>query len=126
MSLGGLLAFLVLIVLVVAYVGAPFFAKFRRHDETASIQHQRDRVLVYYERVLTNVRDLEEDHATGKIAPNEYQIERELWTQRGIELLKLLDSLDAKESLVQSANSDEAEIDAAIEQAIQMQRSHQT
>jgi len=126
MSIGGLLAFLVLILLVVAYVGAPFVAKYRNQSSTENIQHQRDRVLVYYERVITNVRDLEEDFATGKIAHNEYQSERELWAQRGVELLKLLDSLDAQESLIETNTNDEAEIDAAIEQAIQMRRSHQT
>jgi len=122
MSIAGLLAGTVILLLLIMYVIAPFSQRRERDDKAAFIQHQRDRVLVYYERSLTNVRDLDEDHATGKIETEEYQHERELWIQRGIDLLKLLDQLDEQDSLLAEPTSDEAAIDNAIEQAISAQR----
>jgi Asp-tRNA(Asn)/Glu-tRNA(Gln) amidotransferase B subunit len=85
-------------------------------SQRETLDRQRERVLAYYERVLTNIRDLDEDHITGKIAEDEYNVEREVWVQRGIKLLKVIDELESKKSLV--ASSDDAEIDSAIEAAI--------
>lgn len=122
MSIAGLLAGTVILLLLITYVAAPFRTYNKRDSRGVFIQHQRDRVLVYYERALTNVRDLDEDYATGKIGAEEYQREREVWTQRGIDLLKLLDQLDAQGSLLLQPTSDEAAIDTAIEEAISAHR----
>lgn len=125
MSIAGLIAAFALIALSVAVVAWPLLNR-RRMSDTAFIDKQRERALAYYERVLTNVRDLDEDHATGKIAPDEYQIERDFWVDRGAQVLKLLHELDQRHDIVASHEADDAEIDAAIERAIQAQRQPET
>lgn len=81
---------------------------------------QRERALAYYERVLTNLRDLDDDLATGKIHRAEYNTERELWMSRGEEILHLLDELDQKHNVTKTLkqNASDADIDDAIERAI--------
>lgn len=56
---------------------------------------QRDRLLVYYERVINNIRDLDEDFSTGKVNQEDYDSEREMWLGHGVQTLKALDELDA-------------------------------
>ena len=94
----------------------------RRESQTSAeslhIQKQRERLLAYYERVLTNLRDLDEDHATGKMPDEDYAAEREEWMQRGVEVLKTLDALD-DHSIVPTLVQDEAAVDEAIDDAIE-------
>jgi hypothetical protein len=86
------------------------------------LQQQRDRALAYYDRVLTNILDLDEDFSTEKIKEADHQQERDVWVHRGIRLLRVLDQLDAEHSLVDSQGSDIASIDEAIEEAIKAYR----
>jgi len=118
MSLEGLIAGLILVALTLAAILPPLF---RRRGTTIGLDRQRERALAYYERVLTNIRDLDEDHNTGKIGMEEYQHERELWASRGAALLRLLDELDHRQPIA-SRDADDAAIDAAIEDAIQSAR----
>jgi hypothetical protein len=85
--------------------------------EEIGISRQRARAEAYYERVVQNIRDLDDDFATGKIAAEEHQTEREQWVQRGSVVLKLLDEMDQKPLI--PASADDAAIDDAIEQAVQ-------
>lgn len=55
------------------------------------VENQHTRLLQDYDRLLTNLRDLDEDYSTGKIQMSDYQIEREALVQRGVVLLKQLD-----------------------------------
>lgn len=116
MSLAGLIGGLVLIALFLAVIAYPF-VQARRHAPTHRdfVSRQRERALAYYERVLTNIRDLDEDHATGKIHPDEYQQERAVWVERGVQLLKLLEELREEHDIVSNQAADDAEIDRAIE-----------
>jgi type II secretory pathway component PulM len=96
MSVPGLLVALVLLVAIIIMIVPPLFEREKpSEDESAAAQAelgaQRERLLAYYNRVLTNIRDLDEDQATGKINPADYETERELWMQRGIQALKALD-----------------------------------
>lgn len=118
MSIPGLLMGLVLVLGIAVIVLAPLLR--RESQDTSSearMQKQRERLLVVYERVLTNIRDLDEDHNTGKMPTDDYQQERELWVQRGIEALKALDGLPS-EQLVTGTDETEA-IDTAIDQRIE-------
>lgn len=115
MSIAGLLITLIITVVLLVWVTAPFWranlrhlAQDSRHDE------QRERWLVYYERVLTNIRDLEEDFSTGKMNPDDYEAEREMWVQRGIQLLKALAQLNGQNEL----SDDEPNPDDAVENVI--------
>lgn len=119
MSIEGLLIGALILLVFVAYLALPFF---RQRGEWRSahlaVARQRERLTLYYERVLHNVHDLDEDFATGKLDPDEYASERELWAQRGIAALKALDNLSAT-NLVSPERSDEATIDRDIESAIE-------
>ncbi len=89
----------------------------RGHDDLL-IDKQTERLNVYYDRVLRNLRDLEEDHALGKISDEDYAAEREIWMQRGVQALKALDTL-AKHHPVAMTEADNASVDRAIEDAIE-------
>jgi len=84
----------------------------------ALLDRQRERLEVYYERVLTNLHDLDEDYATGKLDKAEYEHDRALWVERGVQALKALEELDT-EHLVAPVMADDATIDEAIDHAIE-------
>ena len=116
MSVPGLLIALVLSMIALAIVARPLLlpARCERMAES-SRRHQRDRVETYYERVLTNIRDLDEDFATGKISGADHRAEREVWVLRGIRLLRVSDQLGRDENPDGDAA---ARIDRAIEEAV--------
>lgn len=118
MSIEGLVVAVFITLLVLLLVALPFLS--RRQPKTADTLEgkQRERLLVYYERVLRNIRDLDEDHALGKIADGEYQRERELWAARGVQVLKALDTLSDQPMIAPTAADDSA-IDLAIDDAIE-------
>ena len=123
MSPEGLVIALALLIFVGLWIGAPLLRRESpRLSDDALAQKQRERLLVYYERVLTNIRDLEEDHATGKIRTTAYEDEREEWVQRGIQILKALDSTQAIPTAADEAAVEET-IDDEIEAAIAAYRS---
>jgi hypothetical protein len=112
MSVEGII-FAVILTAGVAFVALRPLFRARSITTSTSREKQRERVLAYYERVLLNVRDLDDDHATGKIHADEYAQERELWVSRGTALLALLDELD--DHNIAEADASDAEIDALIE-----------
>jgi hypothetical protein len=119
MSIEGIVVSLVILLLTAAAVVLPLRrGQGRAAVENALLQKQRERLLVYYERVLTNIRDLDEDYATGKIAPEDHAQEREVWVQRGVQVLRALDDLHSH-SIIQGAVKDTAAADEAIDAAIE-------
>jgi hypothetical protein len=92
MSLMGLLIGLVLLTVVVLFIAAPVL-RASRPSQVSPSNLQRERVLAYYERVVGAIRDLDEDHALGKIDVSAYQRERALWAERGVQALSLLDGM---------------------------------
>jgi hypothetical protein len=121
MSSAGLVFGLIILLAALVLIGAPLFRRqTERVGDDALLQKQRERLLLIYERVLTNIRDLEEDHTTGKMQTADYETEREIWVQRGIQVLKALDRLDEQHviaDVVDDEGIDQA-IDDEIEQAI--------
>lgn len=118
MSIAGLLIALVLSLAALAIVARPLLRPARRERAAAeNLRLQRDRLAAYYERVLTNIRDLDEDMATGKINQGDYKAEREAWVGRGIRLLRAQDQLEREGSLG-GGGDDAARIDQAIEEAV--------
>lgn len=131
MSTEGIILAILITGLSLAWVAAPMLRK----QNASMLSHEahnkrRERLLTYYERVITNIRDLDEDRATGKIAEDEYTTEREDWVQRGVQVLKALDTLEAESPSDSHATLDEAvidrEIDSAIEAAVAARRARQT
>ncbi len=68
------------------------------------------------------MRDLDEDQSTGKIQPDAYEQERQLWAQRGVQILKALDELSEEDAVPLKVKRGKArdgwDIDAAIEAAV--------
>lgn len=123
MSITGLVIALILAAAVLVIVLAPLLThrpKTESVDDALAVR-QRERLNAYYERALRNLRDLDEDHALGKIEPALYQSDRALWVERGVQALKALDSLDARVPLVPPASADTPDtvIDQAIDDAIE-------
>lgn len=121
MTITGLVLAGTMIVLLLIYVLVPLVTD-TQGTSSAFISRQRERALAYYERVLTNVRDLDEDHLTGKISPTEFEAEREVWVERGVRVLRLLDELNEQHNIVENTEADDAAIDAAIEAAIRKRK----
>jgi hypothetical protein len=127
MTITGLIAGIVLL-LVTLYVLAQPFLQQRQHQKgelsAAVAQKQRDELLTSYERILATIRDLDEDHSTGKLPPETYQQERAYWTEQGILLLQQLepdaDALNAETPVVEQVEKPVADkaLDEAIEKAI--------
>lgn len=117
MSIAGLVISIILLFAVVLVTAYPLIQSPRRPNQSnGGIQEQTDRVQAYYARVLTNIRDLDEDLSTGKISEADYQEEREVWVHRGIRLLRVQAQLDAQRGLADSADAER--IDRAIEAAV--------
>ena len=118
MSIPGLLIALLLSLVALAMVARPLLRPARqRRVDGSSLRLESERVQTYYERALTNIRDLDEDFATGKIGEDDYREEREVWAQRGIRLLRAQDRLEREGSPL-AAGEDSERIDRAIEEAV--------
>ena len=119
MSPAGLIFALLLTAFVLMWIVLPLVQRQpKTGDADPLIEKQRERLLIYYERVLRNIRDLDEDHALGKIDDADYERDREEWTQRGAQVLQALDTLPAREVIAPTAADDTA-VDNAIDDAIE-------
>ncbi len=118
MSIAGLIFAVVLFGVVLALVLIPL-TRGSQLSVGAFERRQRQQALAYYERVLRNLRDLDEDHSTGKISTEEYEAERELWMDRGVQVLQALNEADVVHEQAEPAlRRNAAELDAAVEEAI--------
>jgi hypothetical protein len=121
MSLEGVVFGLIILLAALIWIGTPLFRRqIGRGSDDALLQKQRERLLLIYERVLTNIRDLDEDHTTGKMQTTDYETERETWVQRGIQVLKAMDRLNEQQTFTAAQDDDAIDqaIDDEIEQAI--------
>jgi hypothetical protein len=116
MSLEGLLFAVVLTLVVVMISAAPLLLRRRAFTAGTVEERQRARLTLYYERALRNVRDLDEDHALGKIDPDSWAADRALWVARGVAALEALDALDR--APLPARDQTDAAIDRAIDAAI--------
>lgn len=119
MSIEGLILGFIVLSIVVLVVAVPLLRREAPFDrQAAQIARQRERAHLYYERVLRNLRDLDEDHALGKLDHESYYAEREVWAQRGVQVLMALDALDAG-TLIAAKDADDAQIDRVIDDAVE-------
>jgi hypothetical protein len=124
MSIEGLGFALFLIAFVTVLIALPLFSA---PAADPLIDKQRERLQLYYERVVRNLRDLDEDHALGKIEDAAYADERAVWVERGVQVLKALDTLPERAVIAETPAEDAAvdrAIDAAIEAAVENYRAH--
>ncbi|MBI1257684.1 MAG: hypothetical protein GC204_09460 [Chloroflexi bacterium] len=118
MSIQGLLFTLLLALFVLAWIVLPLLQRSAKSEDDPLLEKQHERLLVYYERVLRNIRDLDEDHALGKIDEGEYTHEREEWVQRGAQVLQALDTI-TESSVIAETPAEDAAVDHAIDDAIE-------
>ena len=108
MDLGSLLLGLALIIVVAAFVARPLL---ERPQLSEAAPGPADELLAEREQVLTALRDLDFDHATGKIEADDYQAQRAVLVGRGVEVLRLLDSLGVDTAPAERLDE---EIEAAV------------
>lgn len=122
MSIEGFILSAVIALILMLFLAYPFW-KQETHEQmilSHDASRQRERVLLYYERVLRNIHDLDEDHSLGKLDSAEYQAERALWMARGVTALKSLETLD-DDHLFAPADADVATVDRAIDDTVNRQ-----
>lgn len=124
MTLEALVVSLTILAIAALWISAPLFNQKVDNLKRDAKRKQHERLLVHYERLLNNLRDLEEDFATGKIASEDYEADREALVGRGIQILAALDNHHASITNKPYANAaavDES-VDNTIEEAVQAYR----
>ncbi|MCC7360055.1 MAG: zinc ribbon domain-containing protein [Anaerolineales bacterium] len=117
MDIGSILLGLALVLVAAFIVAQPLVAGEAQRERQPG---PADQLRAEHERVLLQLRDLDFDHATGKINEEDYAEQRALLVAQGVSVLKQLDALSAG-LLAQAAapalgRSADYEIEAAIAQ----------
>ena len=116
MSTTGLLLGLLMAGLTLLWLALPFM---RRKATGQEQSVQRSELLASYERIIAAVRDLDEDYQVGKLAHDQYTVDRAEWMDRGAVILEALEALPGQQ--VRKPSDDDP-----IEQAIAAyHRAHQ-
>jgi hypothetical protein len=116
MDIGSILLGLALLLIVAFIVARPLLEGSRHRDRQPG---PADQLLAERERVLVQLRDLDFDHATGKIMDDDYAAQRAQLVAQGVAILKQLDALTAAMAPVPAgANGQAATLDDEIEAAV--------
>lgn len=94
MSLIGFAISILLCALVLAWVLWPLLRRPAGDDALSLREEQRLLLLAEYERILLNIRDLDEDVATGKIPAEAHQRDRRAQVEEGVRRLRQIEALD--------------------------------
>ncbi len=90
MDIGAILIGLAVLILVVFLVSQPLMDRRQRREKTVS---EADRLGDERDRILTTLRDLDFDHASGKVLEEDYAPRRASLVAEGAAVLKQLDEL---------------------------------
>ena len=124
MSIEGLIGLIVMVVVGLGFMIMPFLTSRVTAQGTRKRQLDlsRDELIASYERVLSTLRDLEDDFRSHKMHPADYERERAYWSQYGVKLLHLLDGqTDISEADNDSSlhsEDDDVMLDRSVEEAI--------
>lgn len=124
MDLGSVFVILGLTVLVVAFVAHPLLDSRlqlgrKAHPPLLDAQEQhRSALLAERDQVLSTLQELEFDYALGKIPQEDYPLQRQALVQRGADVLRRLDALQATDSPA-SANDQSDSQPAAQEDSLE-------
>lgn len=120
---------IVIVALSVLVVALPFLSAGREKAAAASkLNGELERLQMERETVYSTIRDLDFDFETGKLTEEDYHQQREQWVDRGVDVLKALDTLQQATGDVVFERADEPEgsdnddLDAQIEAAIAARR----
>jgi zinc-ribbon domain len=108
MDIGSLFLILGLLVLVILFISRPLLEK--RSVAISQEEHQQSALMAERDRVITALQELDFDYALGKIPEADYPSQRAVLIQRGVEILRNLDTLQAEAS----SGDAEGRIEAAI------------
>jgi hypothetical protein len=130
-STEGVIAAGVMVVIGLIWLAYPLLR--RKSSTTAqelARQKERAALLTTYERTLASIRDLDDDHLTGKLSESDYEAERGQFAEQGVAVLQELEKHGIKkpsksfkvpknkEPLATNNVDPDAQLDDAIEQAI--------
>jgi NADH pyrophosphatase NudC (nudix superfamily) len=108
MDIGALLLLLALVIVVGLYLAQPFMG--RRSRAVTVDEHERSTLLAERERIITALQELDFDFKLGKVPSEDYPLQRQELLQKGAEVLRRIDEMEA--SL--PAQPAEARLEAAI------------
>ncbi len=120
MDIGSLLLAFALILLVAAFVARPVIERAAYRDGNGAASPADD-LITQREAILIELRDLDFDHAVGKVGEEDYAVQRARLVARGAEVLRSLDQLPA--AAVEKPSDD---LDAEIERLVTARRKRQT
>jgi hypothetical protein len=118
LTLGSILLGAALAVIVLLYLARPFAMP---EDEEARLDREEiDALLLRKESLLRDIRELDDDYESAKVAPELYQRTRPAMVKQAALIMKQLDDLGHAE-----AASVPADLDAQIEAAVRRARTPQ-
>jgi zinc-ribbon domain len=113
MDLGSLLIMIGLILAVAAFLARPLVEN--RAGVVKAGDHRLSALQAERDSILTMIREIEMDHAMGKICAGDFQEQRAALVARGAAVLRELDALGG-------VGAPEDDVDAAIEAAVAARR----
>ena len=117
MDLGSLLIMIGVTVLVVAFLARPLVV--RRASAVTAGERQLSALQAERDKILTMIREIEMDHAMGKIDADDFQAQRASLVERGSAVLREIDTLGGAAPAGKVPADD---LDAAIEAAVASRR----
>lgn len=106
-------------VVTLAVLAAPFWRGSRVSAAQMTYQRQRDTLLVYYQQATASLRDLDDDLQAGRLSEPDYAADRECWMQRGVQILRALDELDrSNPALATATHAPTDAVEQNIEDAV--------
>ncbi|GAB4521959.1 MAG: hypothetical protein OHK0046_33920 [Anaerolineae bacterium] len=120
MSITGMMVCIFLVIVGGIPVVWPLLRDSEQGQARLIAHKQRERLMVYYEQVVSSIRDLDEDFAAGKLPAESYLEDRQRWADRGVVVLETLNELNQNDKLLKTDSRHllETAIDDAIETAI--------
>ena len=123
---------LIIAVLSILFVVWPFLNLGGSETETPDrIMSNLEVLIERREAIYATIRDLDFDFQTGKLTAEDYADQRQVWVQRGVDVLKAIDSLQQQAGILTPLMNEEAapqpvselgDLDAQIEAAVAARR----
>ena len=114
MDIGSLFLILALFILVLLFIGRPFF----EHKLSAAVVNEPppalSALLAERDRALSAIHDLDSDHSLGKVSEEDYLGQRAELIQHGVDILRKLDELQPQTVTVQAEEPEEDRFEEAI------------
>ncbi len=122
---------LVIVALSLLFVAWPFLTSRRERPGAGngSLNGELERLFVEREAMYAAIRDLDFDFETGKLTDEDYRQQRAAWVDRGVDILKALDTLHqraaepgAPVAVERVTPAGDDDLDAQIEAAVASRR----